>query len=81
MFNRFMKDLRSEHPEIPRLTPHELRHTRATLWLAQGITPLMTMKLLGHSDLKMLSRIYDHTSVETLRTTIAHTMRNHNEEL
>lgn len=81
VFNRFMKDLRSEHPEIPRLTPHELRHTRATLWLAQGITPLMTMKLLGHSDLKMLSRIYDHTSVETLRTAIADTMRDHNEGL
>ena len=71
VYNAFMKDLRAEHPEIPRLTPHELRHTRATLWLAQGVSPLMVAKLLGHCDLKMLTRVYDHTSVETLREAIA----------
>lgn len=66
-YNRFMDDLHREHPEIPRLTPHELRHTRATLWLRQGIPELMVAKLLGHCDLKMLAKIYDHTDVETLR--------------
>lgn len=71
VYNSFMKDLRAEHPEIPRLTPHELRHTRATLWLAQGVSPLMVAKLLGHCDLKMLTRVYDHTSVDTLREAIA----------
>ena len=70
VFNRFMDDLTAEHPEIPRLTPHELRHTRATLWLAQGVPELMVAKLLGHCDLKMLAKIYDHTDVETLRTAI-----------
>jgi len=70
VFNRFMDDLAATHPEIPRLTPHELRHTRATLWLAQGIPSLMVAKLLGHCDLKMLAKIYDHTDVETLRSTI-----------
>ena len=70
VFNRFMDDLTVEHPEIPRLTPHELRHTRATLWLAQGVPELMVAKLLGHCDLKMLAKIYDHTDVETLRTAI-----------
>lgn len=58
------------HPELPRLTPHELRHTRATLWLAQGVPELMVAKLLGHCDLKMLAKIYDHTSEETLRNTL-----------
>ena len=66
-YNRFMDDLHREYPEIPRLTPHELRHTRATLWLAQGIPELMVAKLLGHCDLKMLAKIYDHTDIETLR--------------
>lgn len=70
VYNAFMKDLRTEHPEIPRLTPHELRHTRATLWLGQGVSPLMVAKLLGHCDLKMLTRIYDHTSVDTLRNAL-----------
>lgn len=67
IFKRFMNDLHAEHPELPILTPHELRHTRATLWLAQGIPELMVAKLLGHCDLKMLAKIYDHTDIETLR--------------
>ena len=49
---------------------HELRHTRATLWIALGIEPYMTAILLGHSDLKMLTKIYDHTSEETLRNAL-----------
>ena len=57
-------------PELPKLTPHELRHTRATLWLAQGVPELMVAKLLGHCDLKMLAKIYDHTSEETLRNAL-----------
>ena len=70
VFNRFMEDLLAAHPELPRLTPHELRHTRATLWLAQGVPELMVAKLLGHCDLKMLAKIYDHTSRETLRNAL-----------
>ena len=30
----------------------------------------MATHLLGHSDLKMLTKIYDHTSTETLRKTL-----------
>ena len=67
VFRPFMQRLHKEHPDIPVLSPHELRHTRATLWIAQGIDPYMVARLLGHSDLKMLTKIYDHTSTETLR--------------
>ncbi len=28
----FMDNLTAQYPDIPALTPHELRHTRATLW-------------------------------------------------
>lgn len=66
-----MDDLAAEYPDIPKLTPHELRHTRATLWLAQGVPELMVAKLLGHCDLRMLSKVYDHTNVETLRNAIS----------
>lgn len=75
VFNRFMDELHAEYPQIPRLTPHELRHTRATLWLAQGIPDLMVAKLLGHCDLKMLARVYDHTNVETMRETLLNTKK------
>lgn len=67
VYRRFMRALHQAHPEVPELSPHELRHTRATLWIAQGMDPYMAARLLGHSDLKMLTKIYDHTSTETLR--------------
>lgn len=70
VFLRYMNALVKAHPEIPKLSAHELRHTRATLWIAQGVSPMMAARLLGHSDLKMLMRIYDHTDVETLRDAI-----------
>ena len=70
VFRRFMRALRARHPEIPELSPHELRHTRATLWIARGMDPYMAARLLGHSDLKMLTKIYDHTSTETLRSAL-----------
>lgn len=70
VFRRFMRELHKAHPEVPELSPHELRHTRATLWIAQGMDPYMAARLLGHSDLKMLTKIYDHTSTETLRNAL-----------
>lgn len=73
VFFPFMRDLHQVHPELPSLTPHELRHTRATLWIAQGISPLMVARLLGHCDVKMLTKVYDHTTVDTLRKAIVGT--------
>lgn len=60
VYYRFMRALHKTHPEVPILSPHELRHTRATLWIAQDMDPYMAARLLGHSDLKMLAKIYDH---------------------
>ena len=73
VFRPFMQRLHKEHPDIPMLSPHEFRHTRATLWIAQGVDPYMVARLLGHSDLKMLTKIYDHTSTETLRKALLET--------
>lgn len=70
-----MTDLHEEHPEIPILMPHELRHTRATLWLRDEISPVMAAKLPGHSDLKMRTQVYDHTSPETLKKAIIKSKR------
>lgn len=67
VFYPLMKALHKAYPNVPVLSPHELRHTRATLWIAQGMDPYMVARLLGHSNLKMLTKIYDHTSPETLR--------------
>ncbi len=67
VFLPFMKALHEAYPDIPQLSAHELRHTRATLWIAQGVSAFLTARLLGHSDTKMLMKIYDHTDEGTLR--------------
>ena len=66
-YKPFMRALVKVHPEIPLLTPHELRHTRATLWSAQGVPQHLVADLLGHCGTRMLERVYNHTSTDTLR--------------
>lgn len=63
----FMRDMKNEYPNIPVLHPHELRHTRATLWVEQGVELFYIAKLLGHSDLKMLMQRYGHSNLESLK--------------
>ena len=61
-------DYQYKYPEIKRLTPHELRHTRATLSANDDDVDLFQLaKLLGHSDLNMLIKRYAHTDVEAMR--------------
>lgn len=66
-YSVFMDDLLKAHPEIKRLTPHELRHTRATLSANDEVDLFQLAKLLGHSDLNMLIKRYAHTDVEAMR--------------
>ena len=66
-YKPFMRALVKAHPKIPLLTPHELRHTRATLWSAQGVPQHLIADLLGHCDTRMLERVYNHTTTDTLR--------------
>lgn len=47
--------------------PHWFRHTRATLWMRQGVSPEVVSKLLGHSSLQTTTDIYGHLSVEDAR--------------
>lgn len=67
VFEPFMKELHAAHPEIPILTPHELRHTRATLWRDQGVDLFTISRMMGHVDLRMEKTTYVHDNVEQLR--------------
>ena len=71
-----MRALHKLHPDIPILSPHELRHTRATLWIVQGMDPYMAARLLGYSNSKMLTKIYDYTNTENLRSALLAVGRN-----
>ena len=67
VFKPFMRDLQKSYPDVPALNPHELRHTRATLWKDDGVDLFSIAKLLGHSDLDMLAKRYAHNNVDTLK--------------
>jgi len=43
-----------------RVHPHLLRHSFATRCLQRNMNPLALQKILGHSDLTMISRTYSH---------------------
>jgi integrase len=39
---------------------HDLRHSRATLPLAQGVSPHVVMETLGHSQVSLTLNTYNH---------------------
>jgi integrase len=41
-------------------TVHDLRHAAAAIALKHGLTPYEVAKMLGHTDTKMVERIYGH---------------------
>jgi integrase/recombinase XerD len=48
-------------------TPHEFRHTYATMARRGGVPLEVLSRLLTHSSLQTTAGIYVHTSVEDLR--------------
>jgi integrase len=47
-------------PSIPRVRFHDLRHTAATLLLAQGVDPRTIMETLGPSQIRLTLNTYSH---------------------
>ncbi|MEX0630172.1 MAG: site-specific integrase [Chloroflexota bacterium] len=45
---------------LPRIRFHDLRHSAATLMLAQGVDPRTIMETLGHSQIGTTLNIYAH---------------------
>jgi integrase len=45
---------------LPRQRFHDLRHTAASLLLAQGVHPRVVMELLGHSQISLTMNTYMH---------------------
>lgn len=50
-----------EKDSISEITPHYIRHTRATLWMREGIPKSQIQKLLGH-NLIVSTEVYTHFS-------------------
>ncbi len=45
---------------LPRIRLHDLRHTCATLLLANGAQPKVVQELLGHSSVNITLAVYGH---------------------
>ena len=45
---------------LPSVQFHDLRHTAATLLLAQGVDPRTIMGTLGHSQISLTLNTYSH---------------------
>ncbi len=46
--------------KLPSIRFHDLRHTAATLLLAQGVDPRTIMETLGHSQISLTLNTYSH---------------------
>lgn len=54
---------------LPQLRFHDLRHSAATLLLAQGVHPRYIMELLGHSSFSLTMNTYGHILEEMKKET------------
>ena len=52
----------TEELDLPRLSAHGLRHTCATLMLANGVPPKVAAERLGHSDPTLFLNLYSHVT-------------------
>lgn len=70
----FMADMSAYYSaydiQLPTLNPHELRHTRTTLWVNEDINLYAIASIMGWADLKMLRKRYAHPDVDSLRNII-----------
>jgi integrase len=46
--------------KLPDMRVHDLRYSRATLLLAQGVNPRVVMETLGHSQVSLTLNTYSH---------------------
>jgi len=46
--------------DLPRVRFHDLRHSCASLLLAQGVAPRVVMEILGHSQISITMDTYSH---------------------
>jgi integrase len=50
---------------------HDLRHTAASLMLAQGVSPRVVMEILGHSQISVTMNTYSHVTPASSREAVA----------
>ncbi len=57
-FDPALARVRAEDPDFPRITPHDLRHTAASLAIAAGANVKAVQRMLGHASAAMTLDVY-----------------------
>jgi integrase len=55
---------------LRRVRLHDLRHTAASLMLAQGVSPRVVMEILGHSQISVTMNTYRHVAPASSREAV-----------
>lgn len=58
VFDPTLKAVRAEHPGFPIITPHDLRHTAASLAVSAGANVKAVQRMLGHASAAMTLDVY-----------------------
>lgn len=57
-FNSALASIQAADPEFPKVTPHDLRHTAASLAVSVGANVKAVQRMLGHSSAAMTLDVY-----------------------
>lgn len=74
-YDKFMDDfiaycVAEGHDDIPRLTPHELRHSFGSILYERGVDIVTISKLMGHASIDITTRLYVHDNADLKRQAI-----------
>lgn len=67
VYSSFFRDLQCQYPDIPKYTPHELRHTCGTLLYEKTKDIYAVSKFLRHASVEITAKIYVHEKADTLK--------------
>lgn len=67
-FSAARKRAQVQHPEFPTLTPHDLRHTAASLAISAGANNKVLQRMLGHASAAMTLDRYADLFEDDLET-------------
>lgn len=68
----FMEYCAEKKLDIPRLNPHELRHTFGSVLYSAGVDIVTISKLMGHSSIDTTVRLYVHDDMAVKQQAISH---------
>lgn len=70
-FHNAVKAAQEVDPSFPRVTPHDLRHTAASLAISAGANPKLVQRMLGHASAAMTLDTYADLFADDLETVSA----------